>query len=359
MSPMNGLALAYFLIKLATDVIQNPMTEQTLLAHLKASPYVLAPMAGITDRAFRTFMKEMGAGVVITELVSATGLKYSSTKTKMLMAFDEVQRPFGIQLFGETPEILAEAAKESQDFGADFIDLNFGCPVVKVVRKGGGAAILRDLVNLRNILRTVKQAIQIPLTIKIRTGWDAESRNADEVVRVAQDEGITWVTIHGRTRAQGYSGLSDWDYISWVKGQSQIPIIGNGDINSAVVARSRLDQSKCDGVMIGRGCLKNPYIFHEALNGSAPLEKNYVALGRRLQELYYGYYPERYALIQLRKFAMWQSTGLPESSKFRGEIFSATSRKALDSVIESYFLRVQNLIKEDTSQQAFLMGGHG
>lgn len=335
------------------------MTEQALLAHLKSNPYILAPMAGITDRAFRTFMKEMGAGLVITELISATGLKYSSEKTKMLMAFDEVQRPFGIQLFGETPESLAEAAKESQDFGADFIDLNFGCPVTKVVKKGGGAAVLRDLVNLRNILRTVKQAIQIPLTIKIRTGWDFESRNADEVVRVASDEGITWVTIHGRTRAQSYSGYSDWDYISWVKAQSQIPVIGNGDINSALTARGRLDQSKCDGVMIGRGCLKNPFIFQEALNPTGTIEKNYLTVSRRLQELYYGYYPERYALIQLRKYAMWQSTGLPDSSKFRGEIFSATSKEALNSVIESYFLRVQNLIKEDTSHEDFLMGGHG
>ncbi|MDZ4660242.1 MAG: tRNA dihydrouridine synthase DusB [Pseudomonadota bacterium] len=335
------------------------MTEQALLAHLKSNPYVLAPMAGITDCAFRTFMKEMGAGIVITELVSAMGLKYCSTKTKMLMAFDEVQRPFGIQLFGETPEILAEAAKESQDFGADFIDLNFGCPVAKVVRKGAGAAVLRDLITLRNILRTVKQAIQIPLTIKVRTGWDNETRNADEVVRLAHDEGITWVTIHGRTRAQGYSGLSDWDYISWVKAQSRIPVLGNGDVSSAGVARMRLDQSKCDGVMIGRGCLKNPYIFHEALSGTQVVEKNYAALSERLQELYYSNFPERYALIQLRKFAMWQSTGLPDSSKFRGDIFSATTKEALNSVIESYFLRVQNLIKEDTSHQAFLMGGHG
>lgn len=334
------------------------MKESELLSHLRVNPFVLAPMAGITDRAFRTIMKELGASIVITELVSATGLKYSSVKTKELMTFDEVQRPFGIQLFGEDAETIAEAAKFSQDFGADFVDLNFGCPVSKVVKKGAGAAVLQDTVRLRNILRTVKQAIQIPLTIKIRTGWDERSRNADEVVRVAHDEGITWVTIHGRTRAQGYSGLSDWDYIKWVKAQSQLPILGNGDVSSAEQARARLDESKCDGVMIGRGCLKNPYIFRESL-GESVSEKNYLKILTRMANLYHQYYPERYALVQTRKFAMWFSAGLPESSRFRKEIFSSSSRDGLYSVIESYFSEVQNFTKEDTSRESFLMGGHG
>ncbi len=334
------------------------MQEPELLSHLRANPFVLAPMAGITDRPFRTIMKELGASIVITELVSSAGLKFSSAKTKELMTFDEIQRPFGIQLFGESPEIIAEAAKYSQDFGADFIDLNFGCPVAKVVRKGAGAAVLRDPVSLRNILRTVKQSIQIPLTIKIRTGWDESTRNAEEVTRVAADEGITWVTIHGRTRAQSYNGQADWDYIKWVKAQSRLPILGNGDLTSPEIARARLDQSGCDGVMIGRGCLKNPYIFREAL-GNKVADKSYLSVLTRMTSMYHEHYPERYALVQTRKFAMWFSAGLPGSSKFRKEIFSSTSRDLLNSVIESYFTEVQNLVKEDTSREAFLMGGHG
>src|SRR5262245_15684821 len=241
------------------------MLERELLSYLKAQPFVLAPMAAITDRPFRSFMREMGCGVVVSELVSATGLKYSSEKTLKLMEFDEVQHPVGIQLFGEELDHLSEAAKKVEQLGADFVDLNFGCPVPKVVKKGAGAACLRDPARLAEILRTVKSAITIPLTIKIRTGWDEGSRNALEIANIAYNEGVHWVAIHGRTRAQAYTGFADWDFISEVKEKAKLPILGNGDIQSAAQANSRLQQSGCDGVLIGRGCLKNPWIFEESL----------------------------------------------------------------------------------------------
>ncbi|OQW50656.1 MAG: hypothetical protein A4S09_01820 [Proteobacteria bacterium SG_bin7] len=334
------------------------MTSQELLGHLKKNPFVLAPMAGITDSPFRRFMREMGAGIVISELVSAQGLKYNSQKTKDLMRFDERERPVGIQLFGECGDIIGEAAKYVQDQGADFVDLNFGCPVNKVVKKGAGAAATRDLISFRNLLRKVRAAIELPLTIKIRTGWDEESRNALDVVRVAHDEGVTWVAIHGRTRTQGYSGLSDWDFIRYVKSEAPLPVIGNGDILTAAMARSRLSESGCDGVMIGRGCLKDPRIF-QAANGLDTSDESVGDLIGRLGGYLLDGATGNYPKIQLRKFAMWYSYGLPEASVFRRELFSENDIDRLKSLIESYFLRVQNCIKVVPGRDDFLMGGHG
>src|SRR4051812_20930278 len=204
------------------------MKESVLLAYLKAQPFTLAPMAAITDRPFRSFMREMGCGVVVSELVSATGLKYSSEKTLRMMEFEPSQHPVGIQLFGEELDHLSEAAKKVEQLGADFVDLNFGCPVTKVVKRGAGSACLKDLLFLREILRAVKSAVSIPVTIKVRTGWDENTRNSSEVAQIAFDEGITWMAIHGRTRAAQYNGLADWDYIRSVKASSPIPVIGNG-----------------------------------------------------------------------------------------------------------------------------------
>ena len=288
------------------------MTQEKLLENLRQNPFVLAPMAGITDRPFRSFMRELGCGIVVSELVSATGLKYSSAKTRKLMEFDSTQHPVGIQLFGEVPEHLTEAAQMVEQLGADFVDLNFGCPVPKVVNKGAGSACLKDLVKLRDVIRAAKARLTIPLTIKIRTGWDAHSRNSAEVVRVAADEGVTWVAIHGRTRAAAYTGLADWDYIREVKAASPLPIIGNGDIISPGIAHQRLRETGCDGVMIGRGCLKNPRIFQQARGMSSDTALREVLL--RLREHLESFYDERLTLLQMRKFASWYSAGYPGAS---------------------------------------------
>lgn len=369
------------------------MTESQLLSHLRTNPFVLAPMAGITDRPFRSFMREMGCGVVVTELVSATGLKFSSQKTLRLMEFEKNQHPVGIQLFGEQLEHLTEAAKIVEQMGADFVDLNFGCPVPKVVNKGAGSACLKDLVQLRNVIRATKSGVSIPVTIKVRTGWDAGTRNTPEVVQVAADEGVTWVAIHGRTRAAQYTGLADWDYIREVKASSPLPIIGNGDIASAGQAMSRLNESGCDAVMIGRGCLKNPRIFREAgvlfaeakaegqantktenqtENGPAngtetktatatvtephvPLEKIVTRLCDHLET----FYDERLTLIQMRKFAAWYSAGFPGAAAFRKEIFQLQEREPTLNRIHGYFAGLNETPQTDTSHEPFLMGGHG
>jgi tRNA-dihydrouridine synthase B len=341
------------------------MSDTFLLEQLRKNPFVLAPMAGITDHAFRTFMKAKAASVVITELVSSAGIEYSSDRTFKLMSYDETQRPIGIQLFGEEPELMAKAAVVAQERGADFIDLNFGCPVPKVTKKGAGSAILKDLPHMVLMISTIKKAIRIPLTIKIRTGWDDKTRNADEVLKIAANEGVTWVAIHGRTRAQGYSGLADWNYIAEVKSRAKIPVLGNGDILTAPQAVFRLRESACDGVLIGRGCLKNPYIFADALalwqglKLDSTLERDYVSLYRQLHQVLIAHCDERLIPIQLKKFAAWFATGYAGAAQFRRSIFQT---KSTDEVLEAslkFFATVGTLEQEDTSKDGFLMGGHG
>lgn len=339
--------------------------EEILLNTVKARPFVLAPMAGITDCAFRTFMRQLGTPVVVTELLSANGLLYEAgrERTLALAAFEEVQRPIGAQLFGDDPESLAKGALRLQNLGVDFIDLNMGCPVKKVVSKGAGSALLKDLPTLARTLQAVKATISIPLTIKIRTGWTERDRNAHEVVRIAKEEGVLWVAIHGRTRSAGYSGLADWDYIAEVAASTTLPIIGNGDVTSPELAVTRLKNSGCAAVMIGRGCLKNPWIFLEAqsLLKGEPLshERDFGSLFQKLHDLYREHAGERMALIQLKKFAAWYSSGLPQSSVLRKEIFQLkTIEQVMDRTL-SYFLEYKFHKPADTSHEPFLMGGHG
>lgn len=322
-------------------------------------------MAGITDHAFRSFMKTKSAGVVVTELVSAMAIEHESQKSFDIMSFDHTQRPIGIQLFGEDPDIIANAAQVVEDRGADFVDLNFGCPVPKVVKKGGGSAILKDLKALRRVLRTVKSAVNIPVTIKIRTGWDQQMRNSIEVCEIAADEGITWVAIHGRTRAQGYSGQADWDYISEVKSAVSIPVLGNGDLTSPALAVKRLKESGCDGVLIGRGCLKNPFIFEDALalwkgeNTVAKTDRNMGQLFEDLEEAIIAHCDEHLVPLQLKKFAAWYSAGYPGASLFRKMIFQTKSHDEIMSLALQFFHSINMSTQEDTSHEEFLMGGHG
>ena len=347
-----------------------------LIQYLKSNPFVLAPMAGITDSCFRSFMRELGAGVVITELVSAHGIEYKSPRTAQLMQFAEGQRPVGIQLFGETPEVLGAGARVVEEAGADFVDLNFGCPVPKVVKKGAGSAILKDLPQVEKVFRSVRSATKLPVTVKIRTGWDESSRNAEKVAEIAYNEGLTWVAIHGRTRAAGYSGLADWDFIAGVKARSKIPIIGNGDILSAETAIRRLEETGCDGVMIGRGCLKNPWIFHESLelwnakrfSGATSIDpmanhrkpnKDFIDLFLKLRAAFERTTDQRITTLQIKKFASWYSSGYPGASNFRKAIFQTQSLDEAMDLTLGFFTELRSVAQADTSHEAFLMGGHG
>ena len=349
------------------------MTQDQLILTLRENPFVLAPMAGITDHAFRSFMKKMGAGIVVTELVSADGIKFKGERTMRLMSHDKAQHPVAVQLFGDDPEILADAAKVAEETECDFIDLNFGCPVPKVTKKGAGSAMLKDLVQMEKVLKAVKAAIQIPLTIKIRTGWDANTRNADQVCQLAYDCGVTWVAIHGRTRAQNYEGFADWDYIAEVKAKAPLPVLGNGDILTAEQAVDRLKTTNVDGVLIGRGCLKNPYLLLEArelwaktrgeeeaaVRAAAIPSKDFSRVFLELKSELEKTCDEHIQGIQLKKFASWYSTGYPGASQFRKIIFSVKSNHEVVESSLRFFESQKNTIQQDQSQERFLMGGHG
>ncbi len=334
-----------------------------LVTHIQKSPFLLAPMAGITDIAFRLFMQELGSSVVTTELVSANGLQYKSERTRKLMQISPKEKPVGIQIFGETLDALGYAASECEQLGADFVDLNFGCPVNKVVKKGAGSAVLKDLVQLQKVLETVKKSVDIPVTIKIRTGWTCETKNAPEVCKIAYNEGITWVAIHGRSRGQAYNGKADWGYIKSVKETSPLPVIGNGDLTSPKLCLEKLEFSNCDAVMIGRGALKNPWIFRESLkafnNSPDPIERDIIALIHRLRELYSEFTDERITMLQIKKFSSWFSAGFPGSAQFRKNLFATKDPQDLWELIIDYFEETKKFSQEDTSHEAFLMGGHG
>lgn len=316
----------------------------------------MAPMAGITDTVFRSLIREMGAEVVISELVSSEGLVRGGQKTRDLMRFDEAERPVGIQIFGSELKTMVEAAKIVQEDGADFVDINFGCPVRKVVCDGGGAAWLQDPAKMGELLSAIKNALRIPLTIKIRTGWDEGNRNAKKIVDVAADAGVSWVAIHGRTRAQGYAGLADWDFIRDIAQTSRIPVIGNGDILTSDEAWSRINNGDSHGVMIGRGALKNPWIFQEILGQAG--EQNLWELISRHFEIAIEKKDSQRAYLSLKKFMGWYAAGYPYSSQFRQKIFQTKEIEELRSLAHEFFTS-QQFQSRSVDRQAFLMGGHG
>jgi tRNA-dihydrouridine synthase B len=329
-------------------------------------PFLVAPMAGITHSPFRRLIRRHGSAAVVSELVSANGIEYASQKTLELLDFDPEERPVGLQIFGEDTDALVHACKLIEKKGADFVDLNMGCPVPKVVKKGGGAAMCRDLPALSKILEAMVRSVKIPVTIKIRTGWDANTRNAVEVVKVAADAGVAWVAIHGRTRAQGYSGEADWDFIGDVKSKSPIPILGNGDVITATQAIDRLKTYGVDAVMIGRGVLRNPFLLEQARDlwsgaGSvAPVETTrYLALIAELRDLLQSAYSERAAGIHARKFLSWFSSGFPGSHEFRKKIFSDLPSASLWSETELFFGDPTRVRDPRLLEAGFLMGGHG
>ena len=330
----------------------------------KENPFFLAPMAGVTDHPFRCFMKEMGCGIITTELISVRALENHNNKTQQLMKYDKIQRPLGIQIFGEDPEKFKTAVQKlEEEYQPDFIDLNLGCPVNKIVKKGAGSALLKDLSSLSKILNTMRKNCSLPLSLKIRTGWDEKNLNADQVAHLAYNEGFSWMTIHGRTRAQAYSGKADWNYIKKIKKTAPLPIIGNGDITSALKAQEALKFSQCDGIMIGRGCLNNPWIFLESLNKlqkkDVKINKDYLSIILKLKVHLENFYDERVFLLQMKKFAAWFSAGFPDSTEFRKNLFLEKDSKQVIQKIEDYFINYKDFEKKEPEYEPFLMQGHG
>lgn len=309
------------------------------------SRLLLAPMAGISNMALRAVAKEHGAGLVCTEMISADGVIRGNPKTLTLMAASPEERrhgPFAIQLFGKDGDVMARAA-QMIEASADIIDLNFGCPARKVVRSGSGAALLKQPEVLGDIVGKVVKCVSSPVTAKIRSGWDEKSKNAVEIARIIEDCGAAAITVHPRTRSQRLSGLSDWNIIADVKDAISIPVIGNGDVNSPEDAKAMLELTGCDGIMIGRGALGNPWIFSRTIRymetglippPPTPEERlrGLLKFARSLVDLK----GEHTGCKEIRKFVKWYTKEMPQAKELRQSAVHIESFKELEDIVISY-----------------------
>ncbi len=318
-------------------------------------PIYLAPMAGVTDVTFRTLCKELGADVMVTEFVSAEGIMQADHRTRKYTTFTDEQRPVGVQLFGADGDRMGEAAKKVIEWKQpDFIDLNFGCPVNKVVSKNGGSSLLRDCPLLAETASKIVKAVgdQVPVTGKIRIGWDQQSVNAPHVCKLLEDCGIQAIAIHGRTRSQGYRGEADWEVIDESAQSVQIPVIGNGDIDSAEILKQRKETTAVSGVMIGRAAMQNPWIFSEAKtflkSGELPprpsiAERWSLVLRHcRLAVESDRYGDEKHTLMAMRSRLMTYCKGFPGAKPLRQQLSQVTSIADVEEIAQrSQALRLE------------------
>jgi nifR3 family TIM-barrel protein len=306
------------------------------------SNLLLAPMAGITNLPVRLLAREQGAALCFTEMVSVNGLVRDGRKTFELLRSSPADRPLGIQIFGDEPGLVAEAARLVAEHG-DLIDINMGCPVRKVVNSGAGSALLREPAKVAAVIREVRRATTLPLTIKIRTGWETGAANFLEIGLIAEEEGCDAITLHPRSRAQMFEGKADWSGIRELKEAVRIPVIGSGDLFTAGDVVAMLGQTGCDGVMMARGALGNPWIFRETadiLSGReprcpTPAERADTAL--RHMELFIETAGEKVALREMRKHFCWYARGLPGSARFRDLVNRLESGSGLTAAVKEFF----------------------
>ncbi|MBW2071496.1 MAG: tRNA dihydrouridine synthase DusB [Deltaproteobacteria bacterium] len=284
---------------------------------------VLAPMAGMTDVSFRLIARELGADLVFSEMVSAEGLVRRNPATWRLLYWDRREKPLAIQIFGSEAEVMAEAAGIVVDHGADIVDLNMGCPVRKILRQGAGAILMNDVQKVARVVEAVQRSVAVPVTVKIRAGWSRQRINAVEVAQAAAAAGAAAITVHPRTAQQGFAGKANWQIIRQVKEDVDVPVIGNGDVRQAEQVEQMKSATRCDGVMIGRAAVGNPWIFQQAkgmaAGESCPLPsapERFSVMMRHLR-LYLESQPEGVTVACLRRRVMWYTRGLPGSSKLR------------------------------------------
>ena len=328
-----------------------------------SSPFLMAPMSQITDAPFRRFMETMGAGGTVGELISAHGILYDNKKTKQMLKVHPKEKHVGLQLFGEDPELMGQAAEIMQEFSPQFIDINMGCPVKKVVTKGAGSALLKDVSKLPHFFSSIRKRVSLPLSIKIRLGWDQQSKNASEVVHIAAEEGIQMIAIHGRTRCQQYAGKADWEHIEEVATKSPLPIIGNGDLTSAEQIQQRWANTHCAALMMGRGPLKNPFLF---LQASVPEFNRFNFSGvdvfcawklLLINLLEDESINPQTVFIRMRNHGLWFSHGLPHAKEFRTQVFTVKDLSSLELLIEDFFSQFSQF--NNTSEESFMTAGHG
>ncbi len=312
------------------------------------TPLYLAPQAGVSESPFRRLCRRFGADVVVTEFVSAEGILQGNQRTLDYLHFDEAERPIGVQIFGAEPERMAEAAQfVHETFGPDFLDINFGCPVKKVVKRNGGSGCLRDLELVGRITRAVADAIPIPTTVKIRSGFDEKTRDPVRIGQVCEDAGARAVTLHPRTRADMYSGQARWEEIRALKEALSVPVIGNGDIRSGEDARRMRDETGCDGIMIARGSHGDPWIFSQAraaLDGrpvppDPGVEERFAICVEHAENAVRFERDARRAMLDFRKHLGWYTKGLPAGKELRVELFAVERIEEVRPILDRYIER--------------------
>ena len=306
---------------------------------------ILAPMAGVTDLPFRLLCKEQGAGLVCTEMVSAKAISFHNKNTEALMRTEPGERPVSLQLFGSDPCIISEMAAYIEDRPFDILDINMGCPVPKVVGNGEGSALMKNPGLVEQIVSRTVRATKKPVTIKIRKGFDAEHVNAVEIARIAEASGAAAVAVHARTRDQYYAGRADWDIIRRVKEAVSIPVIGNGDVNSPESARQMLEETGCDGVMIGRAARGNPWIFRRILtfmetgeDPGKPDRKQVTEMILRHAQMLLAYKGEYTGMREMRKHIAWYTAGFPHSAKLRAKTNEISTMEELRELLTKVVL---------------------
>jgi nifR3 family TIM-barrel protein len=315
-------------------------------------PLYLAPQAGVSESPFRRLCRGFGADVVVSEFVSAEGIRRHDRRTHGYLRFNDEERPIGIQIFGGDPQAMADAAALVEEvYEPDFLDINFGCPVKKVVTRNGGSGCLRDLNLVRNIIRAVRGAISIPTTVKIRSGWSEDTRNPVEIALRCQEAGAMALTLHARSRTQMYSGHANWDEIAAVKAALDIPVIGNGDVWTGEDAKRMRDHTGCDGIMIARGSHGAPWIFQQAraaLEGRPvpadpdPVERFRIVLEHARLAIAWETDEEK-AMVEFRKHLGWYTKGLPNGRLLRQELFAVTRIEEAERLLEGYLQQTQEV----------------
>jgi tRNA-dihydrouridine synthase B len=307
-------------------------------------PIVLAPMSGVTDMPFRRLVKRAGAGLVVSEMIASRAMVHAARKTMKMATHCADEYPISVQLAGCEPDVMAEAARINEDFGATIIDINMGCPVKKVTNGDAGSALMRDLGLASKLLEVTVKAVNIPVTLKMRTGWDDDTRNAPQLAKIAEDCGIQAIAVHGRTRCQFYKGRADWPFIASVKDAVNIPVFGNGDVVSVDDAKKLLEDSGADGILVGRGTYGRPWFLNQI--------SHYLKTGERLADptveaqmeivlehfdaivSHYGAQP---GVKIARKHLGWYSKGLSNSAEFRQEVFQLDTPDAVKARIRAFY----------------------
>jgi tRNA-dihydrouridine synthase B len=309
----------------------------------------LAPMAGITDMPFRLLCREQGCGMAYTEMISAKGLYYGSERTEELLEIHPDEHPVGVQLFGSDPSIVSEMARKVSDSEVDLIDINMGCPAPKIVKNCEGSSLMRNPQQVRKLISAVVKAVDKPVTVKIRKGWDDLNVNAVEIALIAEEAGADAVTVHGRTREQFYSGQADWNIICKVKEALTIPVIGNGDIFTPQAAERMFKHTGCDAIMIARGAQGNPWIFksigHYLQTGvllPEPTIRQKIAMVHRHLDMVVKYKGEQVGIPEMRKHIGWYLKGMKDSSRMRSQINSMKSVQEIHNALDEYLSRLEN-----------------